>query len=64
MLISFSQAITFDPDTHIPHITEDCTGCTLCVSVCPIIDCITMIPRQIPYEPRRGIPLGVNPVMS
>ena len=31
------QAITFDPDTHIPHVTEDCTGCTLCVSVCPII---------------------------
>lgn len=31
------QAITFDPDTHLPHVTEDCTGCTLCVSVCPII---------------------------
>ena len=31
------QAITFDPDTHNPHITEDYTGCTLCVSVCPII---------------------------
>ena len=31
------QAITFDPETHIPHVTEDCTGCTLCVSVCPII---------------------------
>lgn len=31
------QAITFDPLTHLPHITTDCTGCTLCVSVCPII---------------------------
>ncbi len=31
------QAITFDADTHLPHVTEDCTGCTLCVSVCPII---------------------------
>ena len=31
------QAINFDPDTHLPHITDDCTGCTLCVSVCPII---------------------------
>ena len=31
------QAITFDPETHLPHVTEDCTGCTLCVSVCPII---------------------------
>lgn len=35
------QAITFDPDTHIPKVTSDCTGCTLCLSVCPIIDCIT-----------------------
>ena len=31
------QAITFDPETHLPHVTADCTGCTLCVSVCPII---------------------------
>ena len=31
------QAITFDPLTHFPHVTEDCTGCTLCLSVCPII---------------------------
>jgi len=50
------QAIKFDKDTHIPTITDDCTGCTLCVSVCPIIDCITMVPRTIPYIPQRGIP--------
>lgn len=30
------QAITFDPKTHIPFVTDKCTGCTLCVSVCPI----------------------------
>ena len=24
------QAITFDPVTHFPHVTDDCTGCTLC----------------------------------
>lgn len=47
------QAITFDPHTHLPHVTEDCTGCTLCVSVCPIIDCIQMTPRTTPYAPRR-----------
>ena len=35
------QAIKFDPETHIPEVTDDCTGCTLCLSVCPIIDCIT-----------------------
>lgn len=58
------QAITFDPETHLPHITEECTGCTLCVSVCPIIDCIRMVPRHTPYNPRRGIPLGVAPVIA
>lgn len=49
------QAITFDPITHLPHITEDCTGCTLCTSVCPIIDCITMVPRTTAYEIKRGL---------
>ena len=52
---STSQSITFDPETHLPHVTEDCTGCTLCVSVCPIIDCIRMTPRTTPYIPRRYV---------
>ena len=52
------QAITFDPETHLPTVTPDCTGCTLCLSVCPIIDCITMVKKDDPYKPRRGIPLG------
>ncbi|XP_065834475.1 dihydropyrimidine dehydrogenase [NADP(+)]-like isoform X2 [Oscarella lobularis] len=51
------QAITFDAERHLPHVTDDCTGCTLCVSVCPIIDCIKMVQRTTPYEPRRGVPL-------
>jgi len=54
------QAITFDKETHIPHVTADCTGCTLCVSVCPIIDCITMVERKIPYKPKRGVEVGVK----
>lgn len=49
------QAILFDAKTHIPTITDNCTGCTLCVSVCPVIDCITMVPRKIPYIPNRGL---------
>ena len=57
------QAITFDPETHLPHITEECTGCTLCVSVCPIIDCIKMVLWNTPYHPRRGIPLKIDPVL-
>lgn len=48
------QAISFNPNTHIPKVNDsDCTGCTLCVSVCPIIDCITMVGRKEPYIPKR-----------
>ncbi|XP_050717874.1 dihydropyrimidine dehydrogenase [NADP(+)]-like [Eriocheir sinensis] len=56
------QAIIFDPKTHLTKVTDDCTGCTLCVSVCPIIDCIQMVDRQTPYVPRRGIPLDIGVV--
>jgi len=49
------QAIKFDPSTHLPTITNDCTGCAICLSVCPIIDCITMVDRKGPYNPYRGI---------
>lgn len=52
------QAIKFDAETHQPFITDDCTGCTLCVSVCPVPDCITMVERPTEYEPIRGVPLG------
>jgi len=41
------QAIVFDPETHFPKIQSNCTGCTLCVSVCPVPDCITMVPRDM-----------------
>lgn len=51
------QAIEFDPETHLPRVTDDCTGCTLCLSVCPIIDCIKMVTKTTPYIPKRGIPL-------
>ncbi|XP_043287629.1 dihydropyrimidine dehydrogenase [NADP(+)] [Venturia canescens] len=50
------QAIKFDADTHIPLVTDDCTGCTLCLSVCPIIDCITMVSKTIPHVIKRGVP--------
>jgi len=50
------QAIQFNDKTHLPTVTKDCTGCTLCVSVCPIIDCITMVPKKIPHVIKRGIP--------
>uniref|UniRef100_A0A8V1A411 Dihydropyrimidine dehydrogenase [NADP(+)] n=1 Tax=Gallus gallus TaxID=9031 RepID=A0A8V1A411_CHICK len=56
------QAIQFDAETHLPTVTDSCTGCTLCLSVCPIIDCILMVPRTTPYEPRRGLPLALSPL--
>ena len=40
------QAIEFDAETHLPHVTDACTGCTLCASVCPVPDCIEMITRE------------------
>ncbi|GFN98592.1 dihydropyrimidine dehydrogenase [NADP(+)]-like [Plakobranchus ocellatus] len=60
------QAISLDSKTHLPTVDKNaCTGCTLCLSVCPIVDCITMVPRLDPYTPRRGIPLNMtNGVMS
>ncbi|KAK6484698.1 dihydropyrimidine dehydrogenase [Huso huso] len=56
------QAIKFDPETHLPTVTDSCTGCNLCLSVCPIIDCITMVTRTTLYEPKRGVPLAVDPL--
>jgi len=53
------QAISFDEVTHLPKVNEgSCTGCTLCYSVCPIIECIQMVPRDGLYMPKRGIDLG------
>uniref|UniRef100_A0A493TSX1 Dihydropyrimidine dehydrogenase [NADP(+)] n=1 Tax=Anas platyrhynchos platyrhynchos TaxID=8840 RepID=A0A493TSX1_ANAPP len=54
------QAIQFDPETHLPTVTDSCTGCTLCLSVCPVIDCIRMVSRTTPYKPRRGLPLALG----
>jgi len=52
------QAIEFDAETHLPTVKEDaCTGCTLCYSVCPIIECIKMVPRKDLYQPKRGVDL-------
>ncbi|KAF4088120.1 hypothetical protein AMELA_G00079370 [Ameiurus melas] len=56
------QAITFDPETHLPVVLDSCTGCTLCLSVCPIIDCIQMVTRTTPYVPNRGLPQAIMPV--
>ncbi|KAL1497004.1 hypothetical protein ABEB36_008036 [Hypothenemus hampei] len=59
------QAIEFDATTHVPHVNDDCTGCTICMSVCPIIDCITMVPKKIPHYVKRGnadVIVGISPL--
>ena len=53
------QAIKFDSKSHLPKVMEnECTGCTLCLSVCPIIDCIEMVERKTEYIPKRGVEPG------
>ncbi len=54
------QAITATKDgrRHFEVKDEECVGCNLCVSVCPVPDCITMealAPGQI--DPRTGDPV-------
>ena len=59
------QAITFDAETHLPHVTDACTGCTLCASVCPVPECIEMVTRETRYIPNRGIALSIeDPVVA
>ncbi len=35
-------------------IDAECVGCNLCVSVCPVADCITMVEMTSGTDPRTG----------
>ena len=50
------QAITntLDGERHFEVIDEECVGCNLCASVCPVVDCITMKPMTSGIDPRTG----------
>jgi dihydropyrimidine dehydrogenase (NAD+) subunit PreA len=50
------QAITATRDgvRHFEVIDAECVGCNLCVSVCPVVDCITMRPMTSGTDPRTG----------
>lgn len=51
------QAITHmvDGERHFEIIDEECVGCNLCVSVCPVENCITMEPMAAgSVDPRTG----------
>jgi dihydropyrimidine dehydrogenase (NAD+) subunit PreA len=53
------QAITAMKDgvRHFEVIDEECVGCNLCVSVCPVEDCITMEQLTAGVDPRTGRPI-------
>ncbi|EFL87600.1 NAD-dependent dihydropyrimidine dehydrogenase subunit PreA [Ahrensia sp. R2A130] len=48
------QAITniVDGKRHFEVIDEECVGCNLCVNVCPVEDCITMVEMAEGTDPR------------
>lgn len=51
-LCCISSYAFFFKSTERLQVTDECTGCTLCVSVCPVIDCITMVPKTIDHKVR------------
>ena len=53
------QAITttVNGERRFEVIDAECVGCNLCVSVCPVEDCITMQPMTEGTDPRTGQPI-------
>jgi dihydropyrimidine dehydrogenase (NAD+) subunit PreA len=53
------QAITHtvNGQRRFEVIDEECVGCNLCVSVCPVVDCITMEQLTSGNDPRTGRPI-------
>ncbi len=56
------QAITHTVDgkRRFEVIDEECVGCNLCVSVCPVVDCITMERLTDGIDPRTGRPVDAR----
>ena len=54
------QAITAikNGKRHFEVIDEECVGCNLCVTVCPVENCITMEPMTEGIDPRTGTKVG------
>ena len=53
------QAITAikDGERHFEVMDDECVGCNLCVNVCPVSDCITMVQMTEGSDPRTGKPI-------
>src|SRR5579872_5066695 len=52
------QAITAEKDghRHFEVIDSECVGCNLCVNVCPVESCITMVQLTEGLDPHTGAP--------
>tara|TARA_R110000787_G_scaffold20666_5_gene61496 strand:- start:3531 stop:4835 length:1305 start_codon:yes stop_codon:yes gene_type:complete len=49
------QAIAMSDDRTFTVIEEECVACNLCVEVCPVENCITMVPMAVgTTDPRTG----------
>ena len=49
------QAISMSPTRVFEVMDDECVGCNLCVDVCPVSDCITMVPMAAGQtDPRTG----------
>jgi dihydropyrimidine dehydrogenase (NAD+) subunit PreA len=57
------QAITHtvNGERRFEVIDEECVGCNLCVSVCPVVDCITMVQLTDGVDTRTGRPIDARP---
>ncbi|MGN6549457.1 MAG: NAD-dependent dihydropyrimidine dehydrogenase subunit PreA [Pararhizobium sp.] len=42
---------------HFEVMDDECVGCNLCVNVCPVENCITMVPLTAGTDPRTGRPI-------
>ena len=53
------QAITsmVDGQRYFEVMDDECVGCNLCVNVCPVDDCITMVEMTEGSDPRTGKPI-------
>ena len=54
------QAITREKDgkRHFEVIDAECVGCNLCVVVCPVENCVTLVPLTAGVDPRTGAAVG------
>ena len=54
------QAITREKDgkRHFEVIDAECVGCNLCVVVCPVENCVTLVPLTAGVDPRTGVAVG------